>query len=396
LGSPIKIGHRTAPNRIVNQAMECNDADESGNPTDLTFDRYRRLAQGGGGIICVESLTITPVSRGRRNALGIYEKTAPGLEKLVKEMKAINRESLVLFQIDHSGSSSGPAFSRLVAVYPVPGQEARILSEEEIDGIGDEFARAARIARQVGADGIDFKQCHGYLCGQILRPANTRKDRFGGSFENRTRFFRETMGKIKKAVGGNHFILGARFSVYEGIPGGFGTAGPEEVIEDLSEPLEFVRVMESMGLDYINVSGGIPRTAEIINPTRSYPEGVYRHFGWCRAVKRSTRVPVIGSGYTYLRDGKNELKEPDPNKKSFLYWAKKNLEDGFCDMVGIGRQSLADPLFAKKILEGKPSEVNYCIACGRCSFLLHAQVQTGCVVHFKYYKKLLEEVLKRK
>ena len=47
LGSPIKIGQKIAPNRIVNQPMECNDAEEGGDPTDLTFDRYRQLSQGG-------------------------------------------------------------------------------------------------------------------------------------------------------------------------------------------------------------------------------------------------------------------------------------------------------------------------------------------------------------
>jgi 2,4-dienoyl-CoA reductase-like NADH-dependent reductase (Old Yellow Enzyme family) len=396
LGSPIKIGRKIAPNRIVNQAMECNDADEAGNPTDFTFDRYRQLSEGGAGIIFVESLTITHESRARKNPLGIYEKTAPALERLVKEMRAFNRESLILFQIDHAGSQSGAGFSRLVSVYPMPGQEAHILSEEEIEKIGDDFARAALIAKQVGADGIDFKQCHGYLGAQILRPANTRKDRFGGPFENRTRFFQETLGKIKRAVGDGSFLLGARFSVYEGIPGGFGTAGPEESVEDLFEPLALVRLMENLGVDYIGVSGGIPRTSEILGPTKKYPEGVYRHFGWCQAMKNQAQVPIIGSGYSYLRDGKNDLKEPDPAKKSFLYWAEKNLRQGICDLVGIGRQSLADPFFAKKILREKSSEVNYCRACGGCSFLIHAQVRTGCVVHSNFYKKLFQEVQKGK
>jgi 2,4-dienoyl-CoA reductase-like NADH-dependent reductase (Old Yellow Enzyme family) len=397
LASPLKIGPKTAPNRIVNQPMECNDADEAGNPTELTFDRYRRLAQGGAGIIIVEALTITQESRARKNQLGIYEKTAPTLERLVKEMREINRESLILFQITHSGRQSGPGFSRLVSVYPMVGQEAHILSEHEIERIEDDFAKAALIARQVGADGIDFKQCHGYLCAEMLRPANTRKDRFGGSFENRSRFFRETMEKIKKAVGSGSFLLGARFSVYEGIPGGFGTPGPAEVIEDLSEPLAFARIMEKAGVDYINVSAGIPAiTPEIVRPTKNYPEGIYRHFGWAQAMKKQVRVPIIGSGYTYLRDGKNDLKEPDPAKKSFLYWAEKNLRGGVCDMVGIGRQSLADPLFAQKILERKSAEVNYCIACGSCSQLLLSQAQGGCPIYFEYYKKLLKEIQKTK
>jgi 2,4-dienoyl-CoA reductase-like NADH-dependent reductase (Old Yellow Enzyme family) len=397
LDSPIKIGEKASPNRIVNQPMECNDADEVGNPTELTFDRYRKLAQGGSGIIIVEALTITQESRARKNQLGIYEKTAPSLERLVKEMRGINSKSLILFQITHSGQQSGAGFSRLVSVYPLPGQQTHILSEEEIDKIGDEFARAALIAKQVGSDGIDFKQCHGYLCAELLRPVNTRKDRFGGSFENRTRFFSETMEKIKKAVGSASFLLGSRFSVYEGIPGGFGTSGPAEVIEDLSEPLALVRIMEKAGVDYINVSAGIPAvTPEIVRPTKSFPEGVYRHFGWAQAMKKQVKVPIIGSGYTYLRDGKNDLKEPDPAKKSFLYWTEKNLKEGICDLVGIGRQSLADPFFAKKMVEGKSGEVNYCIACGSCSVLLKNQAQGGCPIYFEYYKKLLKEIQKTK
>ncbi|MBI5966391.1 MAG: NADH:flavin oxidoreductase [Deltaproteobacteria bacterium] len=397
LSTPIKIGQRLAPNRILNQPMECNDADEVGNPTGLTFQRYRKLAEGGAGIIFFEALTITQESRARKNQLGIYEKTASSLEKLIKEMKGINSQSLVLLQITHSGRQSGPGFSRLVTVYPMADEEAHMLSGQEIEEIGNDFARAALIAKQVGADGIDFKQCHGYLCAEMLRPANIRKDRYGGSFGNRIRFFAETVEKIKRAVGGDSFLLGARFSVYEGIPGGFGTPGPEEVVEDLSEPLEFARLMERLGLDYINVSAGIPAiTPEMVRPTKNYPEGVYRHFGWAKAVKKVVSIPVIGSGYSYLRDGKNDLKEPDPNRRSFIYWAEKNLSQGVCDMVGIGRQSLADPLFAKKILEGITSEINYCLACGGCSQLLRSQAQTGCAVYSDFYKRILKEIQKQK
>jgi 2,4-dienoyl-CoA reductase-like NADH-dependent reductase (Old Yellow Enzyme family) len=395
LKSPLQIGTRIVPNRIVNQPMECNDADEVGNPTELTFERYRKLAQGGAGIIIVEALTITQESRARKNQLGIYEKTAPTLERLVKEMRGINSKPLILFQITHSGQQSGADFSRLVSVYPLPGQETHILTEGEISKIGDDFARAALIAKQVGADGIDFKHCHGYLCAEMLRPVNTRKDRFGGSFENRTRFFSDTAEKIKKSAGSGSFLLGARFSIYEGIPGGFGTTGPGEVIEDLREPLEFARRMESLGFHYVNVSAGIPAiTPEIVRPTKLYPEGVYRHFGWTQAVKKAVSIPVIGSGYSYLRDGKNELKNSDPAKRSFLHWAEKNLKEGVCDLVGIGRQSLADPLFAQKILAGKSSEVQYCLACGGCSLLLRSQAPTGCSIYSEYYRKRLKEVQK--
>jgi 2,4-dienoyl-CoA reductase-like NADH-dependent reductase (Old Yellow Enzyme family) len=116
LDSPVKIGGKTAPNRIVNQPMECNDADEVGNPTELTFNRYRKLAEGGAGIIIVEALTISRESRARKNQLGIDEKTAPTLERLLKEMRGIHAKSLILLQITHSGQLSGADFSRRVSV----------------------------------------------------------------------------------------------------------------------------------------------------------------------------------------------------------------------------------------------------------------------------------------
>jgi len=395
LSSPIKIGKKVAPNRIVNQPMECNDGDASGNPTELTLRRYRNLAEGGAGIIVVESLTLTYESRARKNQLKISEENAKGLERLVREMKEVNGKSLVLFQINHAGRISQAAFSKVVSLYPTGDPSIHLLTEEEIDEIGEKFVKASVIAKQVGADGIDFKHCHGYLCGEMLRPANVREDRFGGNFENRTRFFRETTQRIKKAVEEDDFLIGARYSVYEGIPGGFGTPGPEEVVEDLFEPLRFAKMTEETGMDYINVSAGIPAiTPEIVRPTKNYPEGVYRHFSWAKAVKKLIKIPVIGSGYSYLRDGKNDLKEPDPSKKSFLYYAEKNLKEGNVDLVGIGRQSLADPLFAKKILSGHIDQVNFCTACGGCSILLRSQKEVGCTVYNKYYKGVLKETVK--
>ena len=395
LSSPIRIGKKLAPNRIVNQPMECNDGDASGNPTELTFRRYRNLAEGGAGIIIVESLTLTYESRARKNQLKISEENARGLERLVKEMKEVNRKPLILFQLNHSGRVSGSAFSKIVSVYPTGDSNIHLLTEEEIEEIGEKFVKASVIAKQVGADGIDFKHCHGYLCGEMLRPANTRQDRFGGSFENRTRFFRETTEKIKQALREDNFLLGVRFSFYEGIPGGFGTSGSEEVAEDFFEPLRFAKMVEELGMNYINVSAGIPAiTPEIVRPTKNYPEGVYRHFGWAKAVKHLVEIPVIGSGYSYLRDGKNDLKEPNSSKKSFLYYAEKNLKDNNVDLVGIGRQSLADPVFARKILSGDVDKISFCTACGGCSILLRSQKEVGCTVYDKHYKKVLKETVK--
>jgi 2,4-dienoyl-CoA reductase-like NADH-dependent reductase (Old Yellow Enzyme family) len=202
-------------------------------------------------------------------------------------------------------------------------------------------------------------------------------------------------GKIRAAVG-DSFLLGVRVSAYEGIRGGCGTAGPDEVIEDLREPIALSKMIEEIRMDYVSVSGGsADANLEILLPTDKYPEGTFRHFGWAKAIKKAVSIPVIGSGYSYLRDGENSLKEPDPSKKSFIYWAEKNLRDGNVDLVGIGRQSLADPLFPKKILSGDEiHSVHFCTACGGCGMLLGAQEEAGCTVYDDYYRKLLRAVKK--
>jgi 2,4-dienoyl-CoA reductase-like NADH-dependent reductase (Old Yellow Enzyme family) len=297
--------------------------------------------------------------------------------------------------VNHSGNVSNGSFSEVVTYTPKADLSATLLSDGDMEEIKQWFVNAAVIAHQAGADGIDFKHCHGYLGGQLLRPANTRQGRFGGSFENRTRFFRETAEKMKAAVNDDAFIFGVRFSFYEGIPGGFGTAGPEAVAEDSAEPLAFVKMIEEAGFHFISVSGGIPvLTPEITRPTKNYPLGVYRHFSWAEAVKRAVKMPLIGSGYSYLRNGKNRLPGNDPERKSLLYWAGKNIENGLVDFVGIGRQSLADPFTAKKIVSGQVDSIRYCTACSGCSKLLASQARVGCAVYDPFYREELKRIKK--
>ncbi|UCH22670.1 MAG: NADH:flavin oxidoreductase [Deltaproteobacteria bacterium] len=394
ISTPIRVGKKEAPNRIVFQPMECNDADSNGDPSDLSINRYRRFAEGGAGIIFTESLTITSESRARKSQLSITEQNAKGLKRLIKEMREVNGDSLILFQLNQSGQLSEAAFSKVISVYPTKDPDIHVLTEEEIEEISDNFVKAAVIAKQVGADGIDFKHCHGYVCTEMIQPANTRNDRYGGSFENRTRFFRETTRKMKDALDDDSFLLGVRFNAYDGVTGGFGTAGPEEVIEDLSEPIAFSKMIAETGMDYINVSAGIAGS-EITQPSKKYPEGVYRLFGWAKAVKEAVDIPVIGSGYSSLRDGKNGLPETDLAKKTFLYWAEKNLKDGNVDLVGVGRQSLADPLFPKKILGGQLDTVDWCTICDHCLALMFAQKDVGCATYDKYYRDIYLGTLKK-
>jgi len=389
LSQPIWIGPRKAANRLVYQPMECNDGDEVGNPSDRTLERYRRLAQAGPGVIFVESCTVTRESRGRIHELGVSGETVDRMAALVEAMREENPEPLILFQISHDGTRGNPAFTRVASALPSGDPNVRTLSAEELEAIEDLFVEAACILQDIGADGIDFKSCHGYLGCEILRPANTRGDRFGGSFENRARFFWETVRKMRDRIDDPTFLLGARLSALEELPDGFGTAGPGSTEQDLSEPIAFVRRMEAEGLHYVNVSiTSVPNS----HPTSARPELATLHFAVTEAIKKAVKMPVIGTGYSMLADGQNALPEPDPTKKSFLYWAEKNLAEGRVDMVGVGRQSLADPFFARKILAGAMEDIDFCTACQGCVKLLSAQREVGCTVYDPECKESLREI----
>ncbi len=389
LSKPIAIGKKTAPNRIVYQPTEANNCDSEGSATEHTMRKYAALARGRPGIIHIESSDVTTRTQARSNRLLILDHNMPGLEKLVKEIRTINSESLIVFQLSHAGRLSDPVFKPPMYVYRTNGSD-RIMSIRDIEETREEFVSAARRAWKVGADGIDFKQAHSFIGDDFLHPANTRPDQYGGSWENRTRFFRETLTRMREVISDPDFIIGSRITPYEGLPGAFGSAGPEDVAEDLTEPIAFARLMEKHGINFINVSAGSAAgNLEMLMPTASYPEGVFRHFSWTRAIKQSVSIPIIGSGYSRLSNGDKALHISDMDKANFLYWAEKNVRDGHTDLVGVGRQSIADPEFARKILEGREAEVRWCITCQECTTLLGSNKRVGCTIYDKEYRQFL-------
>lgn len=384
--SPCKIKHSQATNRFVSQPMESNDADTGGKASDQTVARYEQLAQGQWGIIIVEAISISRTSMGRKNGLIINEDNLNSFKRLVGEVKETNPDPLILFQITHSGSNSGN-FSEKVGVCPEAGSKIRRLKTAEIEEIKNAFVKGALLAEEAGADGVDFKMCHGYFGSEILRPSNVRKDKWGGSFENRTRFMRESIHEIKSQVQTEGFLIGARISMYEAIKGGCGTGGPEETGEKLSEMKKLVKFMHELEMDYVNVSAGIPGvTSEVTRPVKKIEEFCNNHFRYTKTAKDvlnnlNSKMKVIGSAYSVLKE------------KSFSH-AEENIQKGYADFVGFGRQSFADPLFPKKFMDDE--EINYCAACSACSELLVNQLHAGCAVHNNYYKKLFQELRQNK
>lgn len=397
--SPIKIGNHTSQNRFFIQPMECTDADEQGNPTDLTYKRYENLFKGEAGVVTLEAITITDKNRGRLNQLFIMPRNQPALTKFVSHLKEINPKTIFLFQLTHSGELSNPEFSKRLAVKLLPGFEGDVFTEEEFEKIMDDFVTAAKIAYDSGADGIDMKFCHGYLGSQILRPYNTRKWKYGGPWENRRQFAYDLYERIQKAVPDKNFLIGSKISVWEGFPGGMGTAGPDTPVIDLSEVIDLVQGLEERGAQYFVQSAGSPSiTISLTQADRERPYFAYLHQYFAKVLRDNLKkeTVVVGSNYSVFGKGKNKLHAVTEDDSSLLTYGAQNIAKGYVDMIALGRQSFADPMLPLKFREGRESEIKWCTTCDNCLELLIQQSPIGCCTYNKYYTNVLVQTRKEK
>jgi 2,4-dienoyl-CoA reductase-like NADH-dependent reductase (Old Yellow Enzyme family) len=390
--SPIKIGTRTCHNRFFVQAMECTDADQDGNPSELTIQRYENLFKGGYGMVTLEAITVTDESRSRKQQLSIMPRNAAKLRTFIQGLKKINPNVLIVFQLTHSGELSNPEFSKRVTVKPLPGFGGELLQEDDVEKIMEEFITAASIAYDAGADGVDLKLCHGYLGSQIIRPYNDRKWKYGGSWDNRSRFAFDLYERVNKKINDKNFLIGSKISMWEGFPGGFGTEGPDSPIIDLTEPLDLIKGLEDRGAQYFVESGGSPSiTTAITQADKNAPYFAFLHNTWAKEIKKVVKpeTVIIGSNFSVFGDGNNGILAVEKENNSMFHYGAKFIEEGKVDMIAVGRQSFADPFLPKKLSEGKENEISWCTLCDNCLELLIRQRTIGCCTYNKYYTDVL-------
>lgn len=396
--NPIKIGNRVCQNRFFAQPMECVDSDLEGNPTDVTLERYKKLYDGGFGLVDLEAITITNESRARKTQLEIMPRNVKALENFIKQLKEVNPETLIVFQLTHSGEISESDFSRKVTVKPMHGIGGDLLSEEEVDHIMDQFVEASQIVEAVGADGIDLKFCHGYLGSQILRPYNDRDWKYGGPWEKRRQFAYDLMERIRAAVPSKDFLIGSKMSMWEGFPGGCGSAGPDSPLMDMTESIDLIKGLEERGASYFVESlGNVHAAMHYMEAEKNEAELSYLHIYFADLMKKNLKpeTVVIGSGFSPFRGKKNTLLCIEPEKSQMLAMGARCIDDGMMDMIGLGRQSFADPYTPRKLAEGREDEIKYCTQCMNCEELMIRQQHVGCVAYNKYYTDKFVETRKK-
>ena len=395
---PVSIGSHITPNAVAILPMEGCDCNPDGSPSELTRRRYQRFAAGGAGLLWYEACAV--VQEGRANPLQLYlnQDTKSSIAAMLSDANAAaaNRfgsahRPVNILQLTHSGRYSRPveAPAPMVPQHdpyldPRVGLDANapVVSDDYLDHLMEKYVEAAVLAKECGFDGVDIKSCHRYLLSELLA-SHTRSGKYGGSFENRTRFLRETVLKVRAAVGSD-FIVASRYNVFDAhpYPYGFGVSQEGEWIPDLAEPVKLTQALVEAGIDLISNSAGNPYyrfpqvtrpfdtpTVGSETPTEHPLESVARLVGFTRQIQKAAgKVPVVGNGYSWLR-------------QYFPHIGAAELAAGNAALIGVGRQAFAYPQATADLMEqGKMVPEKCCIACSKCTQIMRDHGTTGCVI----------------
>lgn len=379
-------------NRFAIQPMEGCDAAPDGSPSALTLRRYDRFSRSGAGLIWGEAVAIQTAARAKPRQLQITETNLGNFQSMVQSIKETTLklygfEPLVIMQAAHSGRYSNPnGYSEPIIAYQNPLFEkdhsidpSRIITDDELKKLEDDYGWAAQMAQRAGFDGVDIKACHRYLCSELLSAYN-RPGQYGGSFENRTRLLRNGIQAAKANTNGN-FLVTTRLNVYDGFPYpyGFGVSPDSDLTPDLTEPLQLVEILhKDLGLPLINITIGNPYVNPHVNrpydrgnyvPDEHPFEGLARMMQCVGAIQRhNPELTVVGSGFSYLRNFSVNM-------------AAGAVEQGICQVTGFGRQAFAYPEFIQDLKNNGQLNANKCcVSCGECAKLLRAGECAGCIV----------------
>ena len=401
LGEAVTVCNKTVHNRLACQAMEGCDGNADGTPGELTIRRYKRIAEGGAGIIWFEATACREDGRANPRQLWITKDNLNSFKTIVSEIKenaikANGYEPLVIMQATHSGRYSKPegvpapliAYNNPIFEGDNPIDKSRILSDDELDRIGEALIDSAKLAEEAGFDGVDIKCCHRYINSELLS-AYEREGKYGGSLENRTRLLRECIeGSIKST--GKNFIVSSRLNVYDGFPYpyGFGVSKNGGIVFDKEEPVWLLKELRDLGVELLNITMGNPYFNPHVNrpfalggydPEEHPLEGVARMLHGIAALKKEVpEIKIISSALSYLGVTAPQV------CAGFVH-------DGGFDFCGFGRTILAYPDFAKDILSGGFKKEKICICCSKCSEMMRAGGTPGCVVRDKLYTDIYRE-----
>jgi NADPH2 dehydrogenase len=435
LAQPIQVGDRVIGNRWAIHPMEGWDGTPDGLPSEDTLRRWQRFGASGAKLIWGgEAVAVSAEGRANPNQLHINPEVdiEAGLANLRQVLVAEHVEQCesadglyVGLQLTHSGRFCRPskagAAPRIAYRHPVLDKragvtsEAALLTDTELDDLTGAYVRAAQIAQAAGYEFVDVKCCHGYLLHELLG-AKTRPGPYGGSFENRTRFFRNTVEAIRSACPG--LDVAVRVSIgdlFPFSPGtdrtgeplgweehlpytfGFGVNDQDPREVDLTESYQFLQVVQDLNIRLVNLTLGSPYYNPHLQRPAAYPPSdgysppadplmqVAQHLRITRQCKAAfPELALVGTGYSYLQEWL-------PNV------AQYEVAGGHVDFVGLGRMVLSYPDMPLDVDRGNKLKRNLiCRTFSDCTTGPRNGLPSGCYPLDAHYKKREDAVRLKK
>lgn len=353
--SPLKIGSLEIKNRFIMSAA----VDGLAGNLDARIERYAQLAEGGVGLIVAGRVL-------DRN------------ESFEKVVEAVHRHGgkIALQILSHMGLGFNPAIdSPAASQIPkdsvlfspfLPFGKHHAASESEIMSFIEDYARAAGIAKEFGVDAIEVHSAHNSALMQFLTPLiNQRKDKWGGSIENRARVHGEIYRAIRAEVGDKMPIF-IKLGVEDPYPNGL----------KFEEGKVAAKILAGCGYDALEISQGLmdfsdlkawsgsPLRKGIVNISQ---EAYYR--SWCREIKRTINKPAIMTGGIRSYELVQEL-----------------LANNETDFIGMCRPFIREPGLANRWQSGDHQKAT-CISCGKCCLSAMKNLPLACCLNrVKTYK----------
>lgn len=415
---------KSVGNRFCILPMEGWDGSHEGQPTEFTRRRWRNFALSGAKLLWgCEAIAVQHEGRASPNQLLLNDQNLGEFKKLYQLIMEEHhnkfgetRDLLVGLQLTHSGRFSKPnskSKNEPIILYHHPYLNKKlglppsypVMTDGDIDALVINFVKAAVRAQEAGFHFVDIKHCHGYLGHEFLS-AHDRPGKYGGSFEGRTRFLREIVQGIREEAPG--LEIGVRLSAFDWMPfkeGDEGQGVPEHTGKstydyafggghtgleiDLKESMEFMRLLQSLGIQLVCITAGSPyynphiQRPALFPPSDGYfpPEdplaGVARQIQVTAQIKAAfPHLIVVGSAYSYLQEWLPHV-------------GQAVLRNGMSDAIGLGRMVLSYPELPDDILNDRPLKRNrICRTFSDCTTAPRKGIISGCWPLDPYYKNL--------
>ncbi|WP_283153186.1 FAD-dependent oxidoreductase [Guptibacillus hwajinpoensis] len=338
LFKPIQLRRLTLPNRVMMGSMHLGMEGNKDQEDALISFYTERSGENGPGLIVTGGISVSPEGDGGHHFLGFYrDDDLRVMKRLTSSVHTANGR--IAAQLFHAGRYAYSEMNGIPSVAPssikspIHRETPQELNELDILNLLESYAEAARKAKEVGFDAVEIMGSEGYLINQFLSPrTNERADKWGGNFENRTRFAIEVLKAVRKAVGEDYPVI-FRMSGLDLVP---DSSTPEETVQLATK-------LEDHGADILNIGIGwhestVP-TISMMVPRAGFIEPALQ-------IKEAVTIPVIGS---------NRINDP--------VLAEELLQK--LDMVSMARPFLADPHLLVKAKEQSLDQINTCIACNQ-------------------------------